>query len=198
MIAPTIEVIAHIYQGYTLIHTAPELEPYRQYILDHAVGPGSQPKLQCHHVVPRYLGGQDEEENLVYLTAHDHAEAHRILKGLEGTAELRMGGHVMNTRERRQLIQEVGDAGALLFQQYLDMFTARNYSFTDDSTVAAFLGWTPSKAKRNRLALTKAGWVSHDTFINSPSNKKLKVTFLGKDEGSHKRNGKLLEAWEAL
>lgn len=32
-----------------------------------------------HHIVPKYLGGTDEESNLIELTVEEHAEAHRIL-----------------------------------------------------------------------------------------------------------------------
>jgi hypothetical protein len=32
-----------------------------------------------HHIVPRCMGGGDEEENLIYLTAEDHYMAHMLL-----------------------------------------------------------------------------------------------------------------------
>lgn len=32
-----------------------------------------------HHILPKYMGGTDDKENLVELTIEEHAEAHRIL-----------------------------------------------------------------------------------------------------------------------
>jgi len=32
-----------------------------------------------HHIVPKYLGGTNDPENLVELTVEEHAEAHRLL-----------------------------------------------------------------------------------------------------------------------
>jgi hypothetical protein len=32
-----------------------------------------------HHIIPRYLGGTDEPDNLIELTVEEHAEAHRKL-----------------------------------------------------------------------------------------------------------------------
>jgi len=32
-----------------------------------------------HHIVPKHMGGTDDQSNLVYLTVEEHAEAHRLL-----------------------------------------------------------------------------------------------------------------------
>ena len=32
-----------------------------------------------HHVIPKHMGGTDDESNLVELTIEEHAEAHRLL-----------------------------------------------------------------------------------------------------------------------
>lgn len=32
-----------------------------------------------HHILPRYMGGTDDPDNLVELTIEEHAEAHRLL-----------------------------------------------------------------------------------------------------------------------
>lgn len=34
---------------------------------------------ECHHIIPRCLGGTDEEDNLIHLYPKDHFEAHRLL-----------------------------------------------------------------------------------------------------------------------
>jgi len=30
-----------------------------------------------HHIIPKHMGGTDEESNLVELTVEEHAEAHK-------------------------------------------------------------------------------------------------------------------------
>jgi hypothetical protein len=35
--------------------------------------------MEMHHVIPRCMGGGDELENLVYLTAEEHCVAHLLL-----------------------------------------------------------------------------------------------------------------------
>lgn len=37
-----------------------------------------------HHIVPRYMGGTDDPENLIKLSVKDHAEAHKDLYELHG------------------------------------------------------------------------------------------------------------------
>lgn len=37
-----------------------------------------------HHILPRCMGGGDEEENLIYLTAEDHFMAHLLLARVHG------------------------------------------------------------------------------------------------------------------
>ncbi len=44
-----------------------------------------------HHIIPRSLGGTDEEDNIVKLTAREHFFAHRLLsKMTEGEANIKM------------------------------------------------------------------------------------------------------------
>lgn len=46
---------------------------------------------ECHHIIPKSLGGSDEKSNLVNLTAREHFIAHRLLvKITEGTAKRSM------------------------------------------------------------------------------------------------------------
>ena len=36
-------------------------------------------KKERHHIVPRHMGGTDEENNIEYITVAEHADRHRIL-----------------------------------------------------------------------------------------------------------------------
>lgn len=47
--------------------------------------------LERHHIIPKCLGGNDGEENLVYLTAREHYIAHLLLiKMIEGRCKSKM------------------------------------------------------------------------------------------------------------
>ena len=35
--------------------------------------------LHKHHIIPRHMGGTDDQSNLIELTPDEHAEAHRLL-----------------------------------------------------------------------------------------------------------------------
>jgi len=56
-------------------------------------GLGEKPKntyTELHHIIPRYLGGVDEQENLVRLTLSDHTLAHYILWRWKGNLQDRV------------------------------------------------------------------------------------------------------------
>jgi len=85
----------------------------------------------------------------------------------------------VTAEQRRKLISEVGDAGALLYTYYLEKSGIKDFKFEDESA-AKTLGWNIHKVLRNRRALTKTNWFYQSTFKNA-SNKKVKVTYLGKE-----------------
>lgn len=37
------------------------------------------PDMECHHIIPKCLGGDNSKENLIWLTKSEHVEAHRKL-----------------------------------------------------------------------------------------------------------------------
>lgn len=41
--------------------------------------PAIGPVIECHHIIPKCLGGNNKKENLVFLTAREHYIAHRFL-----------------------------------------------------------------------------------------------------------------------
>lgn len=40
-----------------------------------------------HHIIPRHMGGTDDQSNLIKLTVEEHAEAHRVLFEQHGRKE---------------------------------------------------------------------------------------------------------------
>ena len=45
---------------------------------DHCVACGSKEHLTQHHLVPRSMGGNDEDSNLLTLCGSCHAKAHQV------------------------------------------------------------------------------------------------------------------------
>lgn len=57
-----------------------------------------------HHIVPRWLGGTDEPDNLIRLTAEDHFFAHLVLAKWHQTSSAWSAVMVMHEREGRSTI----------------------------------------------------------------------------------------------
>ena len=64
-----------------------------------------------HHIVPRHMGGTDEEDNLVSLSVEAHAEAHRVLYEQHGHEEdrvawLALSGQMSMTDAKLAMVKE--------------------------------------------------------------------------------------------
>lgn len=57
---------------------------YREFIADRKGKPKPEGYTERHHILPRSLGGGDEPENLIDLTAEDHFFAHLLLAKIYG------------------------------------------------------------------------------------------------------------------
>ena len=70
-----------------------------------------------HHIIPKHLGGSDEESNLVELTIEEHAEAHKKLYEEHGRWEDKLAwqglaGLVTKEELVREMLSESGKKGA--------------------------------------------------------------------------------------
>jgi len=62
------------------------IEKRKEFLIDKKINYGEQ-----HHIVPKSLGGSNDEENLVILTAREHYIAHKLLtKMTTGEAKIKM------------------------------------------------------------------------------------------------------------
>jgi len=64
-----------------------------------------------HHIIPKHMGGTDDEDNLVDLTVSEHAEAHRKLYDEHGyyqdkIAWLALSGQIDNQEASRRIQSE--------------------------------------------------------------------------------------------
>lgn len=79
---------------------------YREFIADRKGKPKPEGYTERHHILPRSLGGGDEPENLISLTAEDHFFAHLLLARIHGgpmwcPVALMVGGARKGWRARR-------------------------------------------------------------------------------------------------
>jgi len=65
--------------------------------------------------------------------------------------------YFLSDRERKELIGSLGDAACMLFEYYLRMAAKGDVELCDQHS-AEYFGWNLYKVKRNRLALSRAGW----------------------------------------
>jgi hypothetical protein len=106
-------------------------------------------------------------------TIINYADAHKHKR------QRRASNVYMNSTQRKELISEVGDSGALLYTTYLEKSGIKNYAF-EDKPVAYTLGWNTHKVKRYRLLLMQYDWFHQSTFTNAQGNK-VRINYLGRD-----------------
>jgi len=82
-------------------------------------------------------------------------------------------------KERKELITNLGDAACMLYEYYLRMASIGDVEITD-TTTAGYFGWNIHKAKRNRLALVRAGWF-RSARSNFSDGRKGMTYYVGKD-----------------
>ena len=100
----------------------------------------------------------------------------------------------VNGVQRKALISEIGDAGALLYTYYVEKSGMKNFKFTDKSAASA-LGWNIHKVRRYRTLLARGDWFYQSTFKNA-SKEKVTMTCLGKETVTAFKNKKPF--WEDL
>ena len=55
--------------------------------------------LERHHIIPKHIGGLDEEDNYTYLTHREHIIAHWLLWKLHGRSEDRIAARAMSGKD---------------------------------------------------------------------------------------------------
>lgn len=71
------------------------LRIYESLINDAQINPKCDPYKEQHHIKPRCMGGSNEKDNLVYLTAKQHFIAHWLLYKIYGGAKLANAWYAM-------------------------------------------------------------------------------------------------------
>lgn len=58
--------------------------------------------FETHHIIPKCLGGSDDIENLVKLTAREHFISHLLLTKMHDEPKLKFGLHMMTMINPKQ------------------------------------------------------------------------------------------------
>jgi len=81
--------------------------------------------------------------------------------------------------EKKELIQECGDAALILYEYWLLKAGIPDFQFTDYKSAKA-LGWSQSKATQIRLKLTKADYF-HEASARYTDGRHVTTSYLGKE-----------------
>ena len=86
-------------------------------LYDQLMVSGSKDKFPLshgHHIIPKHIGGTDDEWNFVFLTVRQHALAHRLLWKMDGRWQDRVAWQGLAGRlNREEIIREVQTKGML-------------------------------------------------------------------------------------
>lgn len=153
---------------------------YEDLISDAKINPKSDSYKELHHIIPICLGGSNDKDNLVYLTARQHYLAHWLLYKLYKTPNLIYAWHSMS---RVGVGQEKRSINSHLFcycRKELKLVLSKKYSGEGNN----FYGKTHSdetklkisKANKGKVYKTQAqidSWV--DTVAKAPKSKEHRV-----------------------
>ena len=93
-----------------------------------------------HHIIPRSLGGSDNKDNLVALTAREHFICHRLLtKITQGTAKKKMHYAVA-----MMLVENA-------YQQRSFKITSRTYEIIRRACNKAMIGYNHTEETKEKL-----------------------------------------------
>lgn len=90
-----------------------------------------------HHIIPRCMGGQDDKENLVELTAREHFIAHQLLaKAYPNIDGLQIAAYLMSCRRK---------------------IKNRDYSYLKEKFMKSLVGKPKTIEHRNKLSIAHTG-----------------------------------------
>ena len=94
----------------------------------------------------RKLSVKEYSENYLNITCKTyppHSDYRKYIRG----------GYVLKVEYRKELMQELGDSGFILFQYYYDHSTYNYFKPDDNKKISDDLGWSTKKVERIRKVL---------------------------------------------
>lgn len=87
--------------------------------------------------------------------------------------------YFITSKDRRELLEGLGDAAYILFQYYMEKSTVKGFRYNDEQAAKA-LGFNVHKVRRTRHTLTKKNWFLQSTYFNF-LGRKIVITILGRN-----------------
>lgn len=140
-----------------------------------------------HHIVPRYMGGDNSKQNLVYLSFKHHILAHYILWKIHGNLEDKVAYKMMSgqTVEGRILKQQL----AVLRSNESNKAEIVSAVFKDKEKVKNIVG----KRKKTRYKNNNGNWYSKSAIIIKSQKAKNNYNKLHNKEATEKRSKTIKE-----
>jgi hypothetical protein len=116
--------------------------------------------VERHHILPRSMGGTNDESNLVYLTLREHFIAHRILWRAYRTAELAKAFFLMGGKQDNHTSRDFETART----EWLTDYSANHHSRRPESKARQSVISTAAGKKRAKegthhfLSIHRAPW----------------------------------------
>lgn len=146
-----------------------------------------------HHIIPRCMGGSNEKENLVYLTAKEHYVAHHLLYNHYRTPQLAYAWFAMmliSDNQERQYTGRQYEMAKLAMSDAARQRALANNPMNDLVVREKVSLHLRSPAQRDRIRETantfdvrKKKSVSVSRWLNSPAGKEFQVKRVSKMTG---------------
>ena len=137
--------------------------------------------VEIHHIVPRCLGGSDEPENLVRLTAREHFIAHRLLAKIHRSdSKLQYAVFLMSHREGLKIVSSKGYEALRL--QYRDSAKRRGLKFRDKFSKDTLERWKSDEFRTKMASLNEQRWEDPEYKRKMSAAMTTRLTELWKDK----------------
>lgn len=130
---------------------------YSEFIADRKAKPEPKGYTERHHILPRSLGGGDEPENLIRLTAEDHIFAHLLLAKAHGGA-MWFALTIMLKPARQLGIANRGKRAIYIAALAKREQSRRQLGKKRPDVSRALAGRPKSEAHRASLSVARSGW----------------------------------------
>tara|TARA_R110002167_G_scaffold362214_1_gene581191 strand:+ start:129 stop:680 length:552 start_codon:yes stop_codon:yes gene_type:complete len=152
--------------------------------------------VEWHHIVPRCLGGSDDRDNLVPLTAREHFICHWLLTRMHPDHNgLRYAAHMMSGGENR------GRISSRTYKELRENLIGPNKGkkFSDETKLKMSITRKGKKhSEETRLKISKSKEGRKRPPMTEEQKEKISIAMKGKNKGptteEHKR--KLRDAWK--
>ena len=110
--------------------------------------------MHRHHIIPKHMGGTDDDDNIIYLTPKEHAQAHLLLYEKYGKTQDYVAaqcclGLMTESEAKRKLMSEGGKKGGLVTSNVNKTTSGRQRISVGLKKSEAFKSYNEKRKKEN-------------------------------------------------